>query len=134
MKRWIAVGLVTAVAALWWSTQARTEPPPNQVQDFMQVKLQHSQAVLEGLTIEDFDLIAKNAQDISLLSQAAAWQVLQTAEYVQHSSEFRRSADALRDAAKKKNLDGAALHYVDMTLKCINCHKYVRGVRVARYE
>jgi cytochrome c556 len=104
---------------------------PNDVGEFMRLKLEHSQEVLEGLALEDFDQIAKNAQDISLLSQAASWQVLQTPEYLEQSTEFRRTADALTRAAQEKNLDGAALAYVSMTMKCVTCHKYVRGVRMA---
>jgi cytochrome c556 len=99
----------------------------------MRAKLSHSQKVLEGLTTEDFDMIAQNAQAMSLLSQATNWQVLQTPEYLDQSREFRRAADAVTEAAKKKNLDGAALAYVEMTMKCINCHKYVRGVHMARF-
>jgi cytochrome c556 len=112
---------------------ARTEPP-NNVRDFMRAKLSHSQKVLEGLTTEDFDLIAKNSQAMSLLSQATNWQVLQTQDYLQQSQDFRRTADALTEAAGKKNLDGAALAYVELTMKCINCHKYVRRVRMAEVE
>ncbi len=107
------------------------EPQANNVREFMRAKLTNSQKVLEGLSLEDFDLIAKNSQAMSLLSQAANWQVLQTPEYLQHSQDFRRAADAVTEAAKKKNLDGAALGYVELTMKCINCHKYVRGVRMA---
>ena len=112
---------------------ARTEPP-NNVRDFMRAKLADSQKVLEGLTTEDFDLIAKNSQAMSLLSQATNWQVLQTQEYLQQSQDFRRTADALTEEARKKNLDGAALAYVELTMKCINCHKYVRRVRMAEVE
>jgi len=105
---------------------------PNKVSEFMRAKLTHSQRVLEGLATEDFDLIAKHAQEMSLLSQASTWQVLQTAEYRDRSTEFRRAADAVGEAAKKKNLEAAALAYVDVTMKCVNCHKYVRHVRMAK--
>ena len=107
---------------------------PDQVAVFMRAKLQHSQKVLEGLATEDFDLIAKHSQGLSLLSLAEDWQVLETPEYAQHSMEFRRSADAMTEAAKKKNLDGAALQFVDVTLKCVSCHKYVRKVKTAQIE
>lgn len=76
-------------------------------------------------------MIAKNSQAMSLLSLESNWQVLQTTEYLDRSKEFRRAADALTQAAKKKNLDGAALAYVQLTMNCINCHKYVRGVRTS---
>jgi cytochrome c556 len=55
--------------------------------------------------------------------------VLQTPEYHDRSMEFRRSADAMTEAARKKNLEGAALAYVDVTMKCVACHKYVRQVK-----
>lgn len=104
------------------------------ISKFMKAKLSHSQKLIEALTLEDYDQMAKSAQEMSLLSQAELWQVLQTPEYLQHSTEFRRAANTLTEAAKKKNLDGAALAYVDMTLKCVNCHKYVRRAKMAAVE
>jgi cytochrome c556 len=123
--------LVLAAVALSITAGWTRSHQPDQVSQFMRAKLVHSQKVLEGLALEDFEMIAKNSQQMSLLSQAATWQVLQTPEYLQQSTEFRRTADALTEAARKKNLDGAALAYVELTMKCVNCHKYVRGVRMA---
>lgn len=40
----------------------------------------------------------------------------------------------MRDAAKKKNIDGAALAYMETTMKCVSCHKYVRAVRLTEIE
>ena len=92
----------------------------------MRAKLVHSQKVLEGLTLEDFNLIAKHAQELSLLSQAAQWQVLQTPDYLHQSREFRRVADRLTESARQKNLDGATLAFTELTTECVHCHKYVR--------
>jgi len=102
---------------------------PDQVAGFMRAKLAHSQNVLEGLTVEDYDLIDKGAQQLSLASEAASWQVLLTEDYARHSADFRRSCDGLRKAARDRNLDGAVLAWMDVTLKCVQCHKYVRDVR-----
>ena len=132
--KWLAVGGVVALIVASFLIGSGQSEEPNRIRDFMRAKLSHSQKVLEGLTTEDFDMIAKNSQAMSLLSQATNWQVLQTEEYLQQSRDFRRAADALTEAAKKKNLDGAALAYVELTMKCINCHKYVRGVRMARLD
>lgn len=123
--------IVVVAVTLLMSIFALQAEQPNKVSKFMRAKLGHSQKVLEGLAIDDLELVAKNAQDLSLLSLEAGWQVLQTEDYQQQSREFRRAADALKDAAKKQNLDGAALAYVDVTMKCITCHKYVRGIRMA---
>jgi hypothetical protein len=115
---------------------SRSAPPETKsketLRDYMQLKLTHSQEILKGLALEDYGAIAKNAQDLSTLSRGETWNVMQTEEFLQHSAEFRRAADAMRDAAKKKNIDGAALAYMETTMKCVNCHKYVRGVRIAQ--
>ena len=129
---WSVVG-IAALAVCGWTGSARAQEA-NKVGDFMRAKLLHSQKVLDGLVREDFDMIAKHAQEMSLLSQASTWQVLQTPEYRERSTEFRRSVDALTEAAKKKNLDGAALAYVEVTMKCVTCHKYVRHVKMAKTE
>ena len=129
MIRYVCLTIVLVAMGLTF-TEARSQQRAAP-KDFMRSKLDHSQKLLEGLTLEDYDDIAKHAQELSLLSLAASWQVLQTPEYAQQSLEFRRAADAVVSAAKKKNLDGAALAYVELTMKCINCHKYVRGTRMA---
>ena len=99
---------------------------PDQVAVFMRAKLAHSQDVLEGLATADFDLIERVAQELSLASLDSSWQVLQTDDYVRQSAEFRRPCDSLRAAAQQKNLDGATVAWMDVTLKCVQCHKYVR--------
>jgi len=99
---------------------------------FMKVKLRHAEKVLEGLATEDYELIVKNSQAISLLCQDEMWSVLQTPEYRERSREFQRSVDAITEAARAKNLEAASLHYVDSTMKCVSCHKYVRKARSGR--
>jgi hypothetical protein len=121
-----AVVMMAAVAARLTGLGVAHAQQPDQVAVFMRAKLGHSQNVLEGLAVEDYDLIARGAHDLSLASQASSWQVLQTEDYARQSAEFRRSCDALRAAAKAKNLDGAALAWMEVTMKCVQCHKYVR--------
>ena len=128
----VAAGIVVlAVAAVTGSrpTVDESTTRPDQVAVFMRAKLAHSQNVLEGLAIEDYDLIDKGAQELSLASEDASWQVLQTEDYARQSADFRRSCDSLRKAAKSHNLDGAALAWMEVTMKCVQCHKYVRDVR-----
>lgn len=97
--------------------------------NFMKAKLDHSQKTLEGLAKADFELIVRHSQAISLLCEDELWMVIQTPEYRERSKEFQRTINAITDAARKKNLDAAALAYVDATLKCVSCHKYVREGR-----
>jgi hypothetical protein len=126
----MALVLMSVVIGLLVSSPAHSQPA-GPVGVFMRAKLEHSQKILEGLALRKHDQIAKGARELVALSNAAEWQVFDTEDFVQHSKEFRRSATALEKAAKEQNLDGAALAYMDVTLKCVNCHKYVRGVRMA---
>jgi hypothetical protein len=118
--------VVLALAAADSLAQTAARPEPDKVALFMRAKLAHADHVLEGLAVEDFEMIERAAQELSLASLDSNWQVLQTEDYVRQSAEFRRSCDALKKAAQEKNLDGATLAWLEVTLKCVQCHKYVR--------
>ncbi len=102
--------------------------------EFMRDKLELSQKVLEGLAMENYDLINAKAQKLSAMSREAPWQVFENPDYAQHSATFRRNADSLVRAAREKNLDAATLAYVRMTMSCVDCHKFVRGKIVAQAQ
>lgn len=133
MRRLLTRGVVIvacmAVLATVIGQEPKEEEGTKDVKAFMRTKLVHSQRVLEGLTLEDFDAISRHAQQMALLSQDASWNVLETQEYYERSADFRRSVQELKSAAQKKNLDGAALAYMGVTLKCIECHRYLRQVQ-----
>ena len=100
--------------------------------DLMRKKLQHSQKVLEGIALGDFKLIARQADELISVSKTAEWKALNTPKYEIYSNEFRRSAENLIKNAKDKNIDGATLAYVELTMNCVKCHKHVREVRMTR--
>lgn len=107
------------------------EQPENAVRAFMRGKLEASENVLEGLVTEDFTKIRDGADQMRVMSQQAAWNVLQTPDYAQYSAEFQRNAKSLSNAAAKKDLDAATLAYTQVMLTCVNCHKHVRGAKIA---
>lgn len=98
---------------------------------FMRRKLEASGQILEGLTVEDADLIVKGAKILMEISAAERFQVQHDVIYRQFSGEFQRTAKGLLEAAEKKNYDAVALKWMDTTMKCLECHKFVRGMRVA---
>lgn len=134
MTRYCALAVMFTFCV--FATPARSQEPPNNNADkpqvaaigaapFMQQKLVHTKSVLEGVVLKDFDRIIMHGQKLSLLSLDSSWQVIQSPEYAEQSAEFRRAANAMVKAAKNKNIDAAAYAYVDLTMKCINCHKSV---------
>jgi hypothetical protein len=100
--------------------------PPEQLRPFMQQKLEHAKGVLEGLATENFDLIAREAQALSLLSLESNWNVLTTKEYLEQSDDFRRSVNTIIESAREKDVNRAALGYVNLTVRCVECHSYLR--------
>jgi hypothetical protein len=97
-------------------------------------KLSYSHKVLEGVATRDFKMIADNAEELIAVSKGAEWKVLKTPSYEIHSNDFRRTAEDLIKNARDKNLDAAALNYVDLTLTCVKCHKYVREEKMVRRD
>ncbi|QDV20262.1 hypothetical protein Pan153_49360 [Gimesia panareensis] len=109
---------------------AKKTPAEEKVSQFMQEKLNSSKAVLEGLVTEDFEQIQKGAQKLIEMSNATEWQVVEGPIFAQQSAEFRNAAKELQNYAKKKNIDGASLSYLHLTMTCIACHKEIKKTAV----
>lgn len=105
--------------------------PVVDTRDVMKSKLHLAQGVLEGIATENYPLIRGNAVKLHELSQSADWNIRQTPEYQRFTADFSRQAVALEKAAGNKNLDAATMAYFQMTVSCVECHKYLRGVRQA---
>ncbi len=132
MNRSITMAIATiVVGTIGLSSWQLFGQPPKQtgaekLKPFMQRKLDHAKDVLEGLATEDFEKIAKNAQSLSLLSLEADWNVITTEEYLEQSSDFRRAVNVITEAAREKDVNRAALGYVNLTVRCVECHSYLR--------
>ncbi|MFO0948210.1 MAG: hypothetical protein U1D30_20190 [Planctomycetota bacterium] len=133
MKRFGILMVIVAAGIVGFASSVHSQPNPS-IGKFMRQKLDHSQKVLEGITLEDYAAIERNSVALAALSQASTWQVLKTPEYVTYSAEFLQHANALTRAAREKNIDAATLAYVQLTLNCVNCHKHVRATRMASLD
>lgn len=121
--------LTATIAAGYIATSNRSDaqqPGTGQRATFMRLKLQPVKDILEAIALEDFDRISASAERIHLLSLDESWMVIQTDEYRRQSDEFRRSVAVMSKAAKDKNIDGATLGYMQMTLNCVRCHRQLR--------
>jgi hypothetical protein len=93
----------------------------------MRMKLDKAKGMLEGLSLEDPDLVAKNAKEMRLLSLESGWNAIQTKEYAEQSRDFRRACDSIAKAAEEQDINRAALNYVALTVRCVECHTYMRN-------
>jgi hypothetical protein len=92
----------------------------------MAEKLKQAQLLLDGLATSDFAKINKSTDELLIISKAAEFHARKTRQYELHTLSFRRALEEIAQKSKEKNLDGATLGYVDMTLTCVRCHKYTR--------
>jgi hypothetical protein len=127
MKR-IALAALAVMTLV--SSHGRSED--KSIKQLMQRKLQAAQRALEGVAVGNYDQVAKNGEELILISKSAEWRVIDRPQYELFSNEFRRRVESLIQAAKERNTDGAALAYVEVTLSCVKCHKYIREERQSR--
>lgn len=124
----VFVGSVTVMSGLGQEAKKDEvqKPDPKKVKELMRRKLEHSQKLLEALALANLDNAAKHGEELILIAKEAEWKARNTRQYEMWSDDFRQSTGALIKAAKEKNLEGARLNYLGMTMGCFNCHSYVR--------
>ncbi|WP_037198083.1 hypothetical protein [Rhodopirellula baltica] len=138
MRRLLAIMLssVVVIGSLW-TMSLRADPPTgneersdgSQLTPLMRMKLEKSKAILEGLTLEDYDKVASNARSLRLLSTESGWNVIQTREYADQSRDFQRATDLVVESAEEQDIHRATMGYVAMTVRCVECHSYMRKHR-----
>ena len=114
-----AAVLLLATISLW----AQTVKP---TQAFMRQKLVYSQGILEGVTLEKYDLILTNVAPLRDMNSTNAFLLLGNPDYMEKMTNFQKAADALNVAARNKDIDSASKAYVSLTEGCIDCHKLFR--------
>lgn len=113
-------------------TTAQKAPSEKSItQEAMELKLEASKKILEGIVREDYALIAKQSLRLYQLSQSASWKWRQSDEFQLFTGVYRRSSEKLAEAAVEKNLDAITLEYHQLTTSCVNCHRYMRSARLA---
>ena len=128
--KWIfslfAVVLIVWVTTSPFSTAAEVRRRA-ETQTFMKVKLAWSQGILEGITLEKFDVVSRNAIRMRDMTQSNQWFVVRQPDYMARTTNFQQSVDALYLAAVDKNLDAATEAYLKVTRSCVECHRLVRA-------
>jgi hypothetical protein len=127
----VATTTLVGVAASGRTSAADTAAQPSQLPQVMRLKLDHAQAVLRALALEDYAGLERAATELGALTKSASWGVLKTPEYRRHSADFLRETDNLAASARAGDLNGATLDYAAMTVRCVQCHRHVKGVRAA---
>lgn len=130
MRRFLCALVLTPLLVL---PSASEEKKKRESDPLMAAKLKESQTLLEGLTLNDLPKAQKAAEELLRISKVAQFRkALKTAPYELHANNFQRAAETVIEKAKAKNLDGATLAYVDMTITCVRCHQHTREEGLGR--
>lgn len=97
----------------------------------MRDKLIHTNEILEAILRSDYESLDRESAALVRATELPAWSVLKSPEYLRQSATFISAIQNLREAAKARDLDAAALDYMSLTLTCFQCHKHIKGTRIA---
>ena len=109
--------------------QDEAQPKKPALELTMRNKLEAASKVLEGLAVEDKELIHEGTQVLTDLSKAEVWQVLRNPEYRHHTQSFRNAVKNLDEAAQKGEFAQAQLEWLDVSKRCFDCHNEIRKSR-----
>ncbi len=116
----VTVGVVLGISA------AEDKPRRPATQAFMRNKLVYSQAILEGMALEKYDLVSKNAIRLRDMTTSNLWFTAKQPDYLLQTTNYQKSVDALYMAAVDKNLERVTEAYVTVARSCVDCHRLVR--------
>jgi hypothetical protein len=98
----------------------------------MRKKLEISQKILEAVVTSRWADLEARSRDLEDLTNDPGWAVLKNPESAKHSRQFRDTVRALHAAAAARDLDATPKAYVEVTLSCVECHRYLARNRIAR--
>jgi hypothetical protein len=124
---WAGTAVLTTVLTASAITAAQTSA----LDRLMRQKLDHSQAILAAVVTSNWPELQRHSQALIDLTGDPAWTVLKTPEYATQSEAFVRAARELVAAATRRDLDGTPVAYMSLTLRCVECHRYVARTRIA---
>jgi hypothetical protein len=93
----------------------------------MRQKLQASSLILEGLCTEDLKRVSEGSVTLMKMSHEEKWRVSNDIMYRRYSTEFIHSVEELQKEAEDNNMDGTSMAWVNVTMKCLKCHEWVRN-------
>jgi len=126
MWRFLALAAVVAM-----SVTARGSQGP-ELNTVMREKLAHAQKLLEAVVTSDWTSLETHSRELEQVTNDPRWMVLKYPEYARHSAAFVRAVQTLHTAAAQRDLEKTPQAYVNVTLQCVDCHRYLARERIAR--
>jgi hypothetical protein len=126
-KRWYVIVALSLLVGLAARPNAQR---PNELKSVMREKLGHAQKILEAVVTSDWTRLETESRELEQLTNDPRWTALKSPEYATRSQAFVRAIQDLHQAALRHDLDKTPQAYVALTLKCVECHRYMARARV----
>jgi hypothetical protein len=99
----------------------------------MHTKLSNTQVLLKAIVTTDYKEIDRAAVALTRISESeiVSWQNPPKREYTDQAMLFMISVDDLREASRKRDIEGVGAAYSNLITTCVHCHAFVRDARVA---
>jgi hypothetical protein len=125
MRTLVIATVLTAVAV------AQAQAQTTALNRVMRQKLADAQGVMAAVVTSNWLELDRRSKALAKATEDPAWLVLRTPEYAKQSEAFLRAVNDLVDTAARRDSDGAPLAYVTLTMRCVQCHRYVARARIA---
>ena len=102
-----------------------------EVSSVMREKLAHAQKILEAVVTDDWIALETHTRELERLTRDPRWTSLRFPEYARHTRAFLEAVQGLHIAAAQRDQVKAPRAYIALTLRCVECHRYLARQRFA---
>jgi hypothetical protein len=118
-------------AVLMVATLGQANAQTTALNRVMRQKLVDAQGVMAAVVTSNWAELDRRTKALEKATEDPVWLVLNTPEYAKQSQAFVRAVNDLVETAARRDSDAAPLAYVALTMRCVQCHRYVARARIA---
>ena len=126
-KKWQVLVVFSAFFGLAASPSQTPE-----LKSVMREKLGHAQRMLEAVVTSDWVSLETHSRELERLTDDPRWAVLKFPEYARYGRAFILAVRDLHRAAAQRDLEKTPQAYIAVTLRCVDCHRYLARERIAK--
>ena len=121
---------LTALLLGWLANNAVAGERPSQTRTVMRQKLVYSANIIEGITLEKYDLVVSNATKMANMNLTNTWHQTGNKDYYEAARKFELDIIGLIDSATAKDTTAVQSAYTRVTADCIACHRICRKQQI----
>ena len=125
--KWINMVVLATLVAGGLGAQDLPPKKKTTMELFMRQKLGYSEKVVEGITLEDYDLVITNGFRLGYMTRSNVWAKLPDPDFLKKTDLYRIDIGAMVDAAGASNAPAVLKAYAKVTADCVDCHRTFRS-------